>query len=80
MEHLVHRGNTVMGMPESEFREGWIAMLWLAMGRTGRGYRKPSTRHTGRQNRKTGEWDRRADKLEFGRRSKLERRLLGVVA
>ncbi len=41
----------------------WIALLWDAMGRTGRGYRKPSLKHTGR-----GE-DRRPDKLERAERA-----------
>lgn len=64
---------TVNGIPEPVFRERWIAMLWRAMAATGKGYRRHSLRHTGRQ-QKDGTWDRRADKLEGS--TKLDRHLL----
>ncbi len=64
---------TVNGIPEPVFRERWIAMLWKAMAATGKGYRRDSLRHTGRQ-MKDGTWDRRADKIEGS--TKLSRTLL----
>jgi len=33
--------NTVMGHPERVFREAWISVLWKAMMKTGKGYRRP---------------------------------------
>lgn len=41
----------------------WLALLWNAMGRSGKGYRRYSLRHTGKQS-KDDSWDRRADKTE----------------
>lgn len=64
--------NTVHGMPEPEFRGLWIQKLWLAMAKTGKGYRRATGRYTGKQDPKTGEWDRRKDKLGT---TKLTRRL-----
>lgn len=61
--------NTVMGMPEKDFRAGWIAMLWKAMLKTGKGYKRTSQRHSGKDD------DRRADKKGS---SKLERRMVAV--
>lgn len=55
-------GNT----PEPVFREQWVQMLWIAMARTGKGYRRPSLRHSGKGT------DRRKDKLTTTR---LQRRL-----
>lgn len=52
--------------PEPKFREHWIQLLWLAMSKTGRGYRRPSMKHSG-----IGD-DRRKDKLIT---TKLQRRL-----
>ena len=52
--------------PEPTFREHWVQLLWLAMAKTGRGYRRPSMKRDGR-----GE-DRRKDKLVT---TKLQRRL-----
>lgn len=57
--------NTVMGIPERAFCSIWTSKLWQAMAKTGKGYPKPSTRHTG-----IGK-DRRADKLEAAERAKL---------
>lgn len=37
--------------------DGWIAMLWNVMSRTGNGYKRPSLKHTGIEE------DRRNDKL-----------------
>lgn len=45
----------------------WAGLLWIAMGKTGNGYHRPSLRNTGR-----GEY-RRQDKLEGS--TKLSRRL-----
>lgn len=42
----------------------WVALLRKAMFSSGRGYRRASLRHTGKQDAKTGEWDRRKDKIE----------------
>jgi hypothetical protein len=61
--------NPVLGIPEPEFRASWIAVLRIAMAKTGKGYKRQSLRHTGKDD------DRRADKLAAGGRSKLERRL-----
>ena len=61
--------NTVMGMPESTFRGIWVSKLWQAMLKTGKGYKRSSQRHTGKDG------DRRADKKEMFGRTKLERRL-----
>jgi len=41
----------------TRFVKNWIATLWNAMATTGRGYRRPSMRHTGKGT------DRRLDKL-----------------
>lgn len=41
----------------------WLSLLWQAMSRTGRGYKRHSLRHTGRRNA-DGEWDRRKDKID----------------
>lgn len=59
--------NKVMGMPERTFCEVWVATLWAAMGKTGRGYRRHSLRHTGKGD------DRRKDKLGT---TKIERQLI----
>lgn len=67
--------NTVMGMPEPRFREGWIAMLWHAMARTGEGYRRQSMRRIPPAGASHWRGERRADKLASGGRTKLERRL-----
>lgn len=64
--------NTVHGIPEPEFRGLWIQKLWLAMAKTGKGYRRDSLRHTGGLTA-TGEPDRRKDKIGT---SKLQRRLM----
>jgi hypothetical protein len=64
--------NTVMGIPEPEFRAIWISKLWQAMAKTGKGYRRPSLRHTGKGD------DRREDKKGFGG-DKLSRRLMQRV-
>lgn len=64
------KSNTVMGIPERAFCGIWTSKLWQAMAKTGKGYPKPPTRHTG-----IGK-DRRVDKMQFGTRSKIERRLL----
>ena len=37
--------------------DGWIAMLWNAMAKTGHGYKRPSLKHTGIDD------DRRNDKM-----------------
>jgi hypothetical protein len=66
--------NTVQGMPEKNFRSMWVAMLWQAMLKTGKGYKRSSQRHTGKDG------DRRADKKEMFGRTKLERRLRQMYA
>jgi len=62
------RPNTVMGMPEPEFRGIWISKLWQAMAMTGNGYRRPSLR-------RTGKGERRPDKAGM-MATKLARRLM----
>jgi hypothetical protein len=64
--------NTVMGMPEPKFRAMWVSMLWQAMAKTGKGYRRHSLRRTGKGD------DRREDKKGFGG-DKLSRRLMQRV-
>jgi hypothetical protein len=54
--------NTVQGMPESTFRAMWVSMLWQAMLKTGKGYRRSSQRHSGKGD------DRRADKIAAAER------------
>lgn len=51
---------------ERKFCEFWLQMLWMAMSKTGRGYRRPSMRHSGVGN------DRRKDKFIT---TKVQRRL-----
>lgn len=48
--------NDLMG--RQTFTQRWSQMLWAAMGATGHGYKRHSTRNTGRGS------DRRKDKLE----------------
>ncbi len=64
--------NTVMGHPELVFRTAWIEVLRKAMAKTGRGYKRYCLRHTGKQSKVDGSWDRRADKIGT---TKLERRM-----
>lgn len=45
----------------------WIALLWSAMSKAGKGYRRHSLRHSGRGD------DRRKDKLEFAGPQKYRR-------
>lgn len=45
--------NTVMGVPEREFCAVWISKLWQAMGKTGKGYRRPSMKRDGKGERRT---------------------------
>lgn len=61
--------NKVMGMPERTFCEVWVATLWAAMVKTGRGYGRHSLRHTGKGD------DRREDKKQT---TKLQRALLAA--
>jgi len=53
-------------MNEREFSVLWVRQLWLAMARTGKGYRRDSGRNTGKGD------DRRKDKVGT---TKLTRRL-----
>lgn len=58
--------NTVLGVPEPEYRRAWVSMLWMAMLKRGKGYRRSSLKRTGRPEFIPGEWnwkvDRRGDK------------------
>lgn len=67
--------NTVIGVPESAFRAQWVAMLWQAMQKTGRGYR----RYTLKNRLPTGasRWrgERRKDKQSPFGATKLARHL-----
>lgn len=56
--------NTVQGVLEKDFRAMWVSMLWQAMLKTGKGYKRVTQRHSGK-----GE-DRRKDKLEAVERHK----------
>jgi hypothetical protein len=49
-------------IPETEFRAYWISMLWKAMAKTGRGYRRFTLKN--RPPAGAAEWrgERRADK------------------
>jgi hypothetical protein len=64
------KSNTVFGVPERQFCANWITMLWFAMSKTGKGYRRPSLRNSGKGT------NRRVDKLGTYMSTKLERRLM----
>lgn len=68
-------GNTVMDIPEREFRMAWIAMLSQAMLRSGRGFRVDTPKR--RQPKGAAMWRgaRRADKVGT---SKTQRALQAV--
>lgn len=51
------KDNKVGDVSERKFCELWLQLLWMAMSKTGRGYRRPSMRHSGKGA------DRRKDKL-----------------
>lgn len=46
--------NTVNGIPEATFREYWISMLWQAMGKLAKGYRRPKVPRSERRADKVG--------------------------
>lgn len=70
------RGNTVLGQPERLFSQAWITILSRAMLKSGKGFRMDSPKRTPPKGADHYRGERRADKLETGRRTKLERRLL----
>lgn len=71
--HLPRRKpNTVLGIPEPEFRKGWVAVLWQAMAKTGRGYRRHTLKNQPLAGASHWRGERRADKVGT---SKIERRL-----
>lgn len=66
--------NTVMGIPEKDFRAGWVSWLWLAMAKTGKGYRRYTTKNQPPAGASGWRGERRADKVgQFA--TKLGRRL-----
>ena len=64
--------NTVMGMPEAQFRGIWISKLWQAMAKTARGYRKWTVKNQPPAGASHWRGERRADKVGT---SKVSRRL-----
>lgn len=54
--------NTVLGMPEPAFREIWLSKLWQAMAKTGRGYRRFTTKNQPPAGASRWRGERRADK------------------
>lgn len=54
--------NAVNGIPEKTFRAYWVSMLWQAMGKTGNGYRRPSTKNRPPQGASRWRGERRIDK------------------
>jgi hypothetical protein len=64
--------NTVMGMPEHEFRAVWISKLWQAMAKMSRGYRKQTLKNQPPAGAAAWRGERRKDKVGT---SKLSRRL-----
>lgn len=64
--------NTVMGLPEPEFRAMWVANLWMAMMKTKRGYHHPTEKNQPPAGASGWRGERRKDKIGT---TKLERRL-----
>lgn len=54
--------NTVHGMPETEFRKMWVSMLWQAMTKTGRGYRRYTLKNQPPKGASGWRGERRSDK------------------
>lgn len=64
-------GNTVMGIPEPQFRATWVSKLWQAMAKTGEGYARPTTRNLPPRGASRWRGERRGDKIgttKLGRR------------
>jgi hypothetical protein len=70
------QGNTVLGQPERLFAQAWVVILSRAMLKSGKGFRMDSPNRKPKKGASGWHGERRADKLETGRRTKLERRLL----
>lgn len=64
--------NTVMGMPEAQFRGLWISKLWQAMAKMARGYRKHTLKNQPPAGASHWRGERRKDKTGT---TKLSRRL-----
>ena len=54
--------NTVMGIPERQFRTMWVSMLSQAMLKTGKGFRMDSPKRTPPRGAAQWRGERRADK------------------
>lgn len=67
--------NTVMGMPESKFRQMWITMLSGAMLKTGKGFRMDSPKRKPPKGAAQFRGERRKDKQGIFGSTKLARRL-----
>ena len=68
-------GNTVMGMPEKKFREMWLATLWQAMSKTGKGYPHSTLKNRPPEGAAGWRGERRGDKVgttKLGRRLQLK--------
>jgi hypothetical protein len=63
----------VRGVPEKEFRAVWIAMLWHAMAKTGKGYRRHTLKNRPPAGASHWRGERRADKVGT---TKLSRRMV----
>jgi hypothetical protein len=67
--------NTVMGAPERQFTRMWMALLWNALAKTGRGYRLYTLRNVPPPGASGWRGERRSDKVG-DRATKLGRRLM----
>lgn len=65
--------NTVMDIPEPEFRAGWVAILWRAMGTLARGFRMWTLKNQPPRGASHWRGERRKDKEEGS--TKLSRRI-----
>lgn len=67
--------NTVMGASEREFTRLWTALLWNAMAKTGRGYRRYTLKNQPPKGASRWRGERRSDKVG-DRATKIGRRLM----
>ena len=65
--------NTVMGVPEPEFRAMWVSKLWQAMAGKGEGYARGTLKNLPPRGASGWRGDRRPDKIGT---TKLGRRLM----
>jgi hypothetical protein len=54
--------NTINGIPVREFTARWVSMMWFAMMRTGKGYRRDTLKNRPPKGAARWRGERRADK------------------